>query len=85
MVPRSIITTDAPASRAVIAAANAAPPDPVIARSYRMLAPSPGQRGAMPARAADIFARANIRMYGDYNIRLGEYSNIMGGGGGPHG
>ena len=33
VVPRSIITTDAPASRAVIAAANAAPPEPMIARS----------------------------------------------------
>ncbi len=38
-VPRSTITTDAPASLAVIAAANAAPPEPMIARSYRM--PSP--------------------------------------------
>src|SRR5216683_2287030 len=55
--PRSIITTDAPASLAVIAAANAAPPDPMIARSYRMLVPSPDQRGTIPTRPADIFAR----------------------------
>jgi hypothetical protein len=34
VVPRSIITTEAPTSRAVIAAANAAPPEPMIARSY---------------------------------------------------
>jgi len=33
MVPRSIITTEAPESLAVIAAANAAPPEPMIARS----------------------------------------------------
>jgi hypothetical protein len=39
-VPRPIITTDAPASRAVIAAANPALPDPMIARSYRMDRPS---------------------------------------------
>ncbi len=44
MVPRSIITTDASASRAVIAAANAALPDPVIARSYRMIVPSRSAR-----------------------------------------
>src|SRR5215469_4652793 len=82
IVPRSIIATDAPASRAVIAVANAAPPDPMIARSNCMIVPSPDQRGALPARPANIFARTNIRMHGDYNIRLGEYSNMMVGGGG---
>ena len=65
IVPRSIITTDAPASRAVIAAANAAPPDPVMARSYRMIVPSPVS-AAVPA--ADTFAGANMRMYGDYTF-----------------
>src|SRR5712691_2752993 len=72
-VPRSIISTEAPASRAVMAAANAAPPDPMIARSYCMIVPSPGQRGAVPARATDTFARANTRMYGDYTFA---YANI---------
>ena len=43
------------------------------------------ERGTMPARPADIFATANIRMHGDYSIRLGKYVNMMSGGGGPHG
>src|SRR5258708_31137384 len=47
-----------------------------------MLVPSRPSAGAMPARPADTFARANIRMYGYYSIRLGEYSNMMAGGGG---
>jgi hypothetical protein len=71
IVPRSIITTEAPASRAVIAAANAAPPDPVMARSYRMIVPSPVSGAAV--RAADTFAGANMRMYGDYTFA---YANI---------
>ncbi|GGK40011.1 hypothetical protein GCM10007073_03400 [Micrococcus flavus] len=36
-VPRSIITTRLPRLVARIAAANAAPPDPIIARSYDLL------------------------------------------------
>lgn len=38
-VPRSIITTVRPVDRAAIAAANPAPPEPITARSYRILRP----------------------------------------------
>jgi len=45
-VPASIISTEAPASRTVIAAANAALPEPMIARSYLISEPflRPGRR-----------------------------------------
>ena len=48
-----------------------------------------GQSGALRTQAgggdaaADIFARANIRMHGDDNIRLYEYSNSTAGALGP--
>src|SRR5215467_13160825 len=58
IVPRSIITTEAPASLAAIAAANAAPPEPAIARSNSMsVLPGPAHR---PRPGVDIFARTNI-------------------------
>jgi hypothetical protein len=63
-VPRSAITTEAPASWVVIAAANASPPDPVIARSCRMIIPSSVSAGATPWRAAEYICQSDYEEHG---------------------